>query len=72
MQKMSHFALHSPLSEVHMEPMVDLQCIVNDLGLVMCSKWCVVVEWEVSYPIHYEVNITRMSLFQCIVAMTMM
>jgi hypothetical protein len=33
MQKMSHFALHSPLSGIHMEPMVDLQCIVNDLGL---------------------------------------
>jgi hypothetical protein len=55
-----------------MEPMVDLQCIVSDLGLGNVFKVCVVVEWEVSYLIHYEVTITHMSLFQCIVAMTSM
>jgi hypothetical protein len=38
MQKMSHFALQSPLSGIHMELMVDLQCIVNDLGLVNVFK----------------------------------
>jgi hypothetical protein len=42
-----------------MEPIVDLQCIVSDLGWVRCSRWCVVVEWEISYALHYGVTTTK-------------